>query len=47
MQEKPAASQVKEVDIVKSKLKIAKDKINNYAKAKNKDIEHIDEEIKK
>ena len=39
-------SQIQEVDIVKSKLKIAKDKINNFSKAKSKEINQIDEEIK-
>jgi hypothetical protein len=34
------------VDVVKSKLKIARDKVNNMVKAKNLDIERIDGKIK-
>jgi hypothetical protein len=43
---KPAASQINESDVVKSKLKIAREKVNNYAKAKNNDIAHIEKQIK-
>ena len=37
---------VQEVDIVKVKLKQARDKINNFVAAKNKDIDHIDAQLK-
>ena len=41
-----AKEQVYEVDIVKSKLKISRDKINTMLKAKNADIATIDAQIK-
>ncbi len=52
-QQKPDASvtkskaqeQVQNVDVVKSKLKISRDKVNNIIKAKNLDIKRIDEKI--
>ena len=37
---------VQDVDIVKMKLKQARDKINNFINAKNKDIAHIDAQLK-
>ena len=37
---------VQDVDIVKVKLKQARDKINNFIKQKNNDIAHIDAQLK-
>lgn len=34
------------MDVVKSKLKISRDKVNNMVKAKNSDIAHINNKIK-
>lgn len=41
-----AQEQVQNVDVVKSKLKISRDKVNNIVKAKNLDIERVDAKIK-
>lgn len=41
-----AQEQVQNVDVVKSKLKISRDKVNNMIKAKNSDIAHINNKIK-
>lgn len=41
-----AQQQVQNVDVVKSKLKISRDKVNNIVKAKNLDIERIEGKIK-
>lgn len=49
-EEKPVASvtkskaqeQVQNVDVVKSKLKISRDKVSNIIKAKNLDIQRVD-----
>lgn len=38
--------QVQDVDIVKVKLKQARDRINNFINAKNRDVKHIDDQIK-
>lgn len=53
-EEKPVASvtkskaqeQVQNVDVVKSKLKISRDKVSNIIKAKNLDIQRVDQKIK-
>lgn len=41
-----AQQQVHNVDVVKSKLKISRDKVNNIIKAKNLDVERVDAKIK-
>lgn len=41
-----AQQQVSEADIVKSKIKLSRDRVNNIVKAKNNDISKIDEKIK-
>ena len=41
-----AQQQVYEADIVKAKLKIARDRVKNMIKSKNNDISKIDEQIK-
>lgn len=41
-----AQEQVYNVDVVKSKLKISRDKVNNIIKAKNADISQINAKIK-
>lgn len=41
-----AQQQISEADIVKSKIKISRDRVNNIVKAKNNDISKIDEKIK-
>lgn len=41
-----AQEQVYEVDVVKAKLKLSRDKVNTMIKAKNRDIENIDTKIK-
>lgn len=41
-----AQEQVHNVDVVKSKLKISRDKVNNIVKAKNLDIEKVEAKIK-
>ena len=41
-----AQQQVQNVDVVKSKLKISRDKVNNIIKAKNVDIGRVDVKIK-
>lgn len=41
-----AQEQVQNVDVVKSKLKISRDKVNNMVKAKNADIMQINGKIK-
>lgn len=37
---------MQDVDVVKSKLKLARDKVNNIIKAKNADIGHLNAKIK-
>ena len=37
---------IEQIDIVKVKLKQARDKINNFIAAKNRDIDHIDAQLK-
>lgn len=41
-----AQQQVHNVDVVKSKLKISRDKVNNIVKAKNADLSQINNKIK-
>lgn len=41
-----AQEQVYEVDIVKAKLKIARDRVKTMIKAKNNDIDKINEQLK-
>lgn len=38
-------SKIEDVDIVKVKLKTARDRINNFINAKNRDIAQIDAKI--
>ena len=49
-EEPPAAkvmkSQIEDVDIVKVKLKTARDRINNIVNSKNRDIAILDQKIK-
>lgn len=37
--------QVQNVDVVKSKLKVARDRVNNIIKSKNADIQKINQQI--